>query len=397
MKTLYIECNMGAAGDMLLAALLDLLPEEEAEALLTQLNALGLPGVQIRWQRAETCGIQGRQVSVTIHGQEEEVGQPAPHQHGRKLPEIEEILQGLPLSAWVLKQALAVYRLLAEAEAAAHGLPMPQIHFHEVGELDAIADIVGVCLALERLAPEQILASPVHVGSGQVNCAHGLLPVPAPATARLLEGVPIYGGAIAGELCTPTGAALLQHFVRDFTTLPVLRLAKTGYGIGHKRFAAANCLRAFLGQSPAGGGEVCELSCNLDDMTPEALAFAEQTLLEAGALDVYSSAIRMKKGRQGFLLCCICPAAESERFAALIFRHTSTLGIRENKSRRYTLRREVREIASRFGPVRRKTASGFGVKRSKLEYEDLARIARDQGLSLAEVAALVSQKEGESE
>ena len=200
-----------------------------------------------------------------------------------------------------------MYDAIAQAEAKAHGCPVGDVHFHEVGALDAVADVVGVCYALYLLQPEQILASPVHVGSGTVRCAHGIMPVPAPATANLLSGVPIYGGTVRGELCTPTGAALLTHFAQSFGPMPVMTAQAVGVGIGTKQFEQANCVRAFLGETAEeANGEILELVCNIDDMTPEALAFACSRLLEEGALDVYVTPGTMKKGRPGHVLTVLC-------------------------------------------------------------------------------------------
>ena len=283
--------------------------------------------------------------------------------------------------------ALAVYRRIAEAESRVHGAPVDQIHFHEVGTLDALADVVGVCLLMDLLAPEAVYASSVHVGSGQVRCAHGLLPVPAPATALLLEGVPVYGGSIRGELCTPTGAALLRQFVTEFGPMPPMRVEATGYGMGTKEFEVANCVRAMLGQTEAARGTVVELACNLDDMTPEALGFAMERLFDAGALDVYTTPIGMKKNRPGVLLTCMCHAAEREAVLRTLFLHTTTLGVRESVCTRWTLDRTARTVDTPDGPVRVKQAQGWGVRREKAEYEDLAQIARRTGESLAQVRA----------
>ena len=403
MKTLYLDCGMGAAGDMLTAALLELLPEPKA--FLQELNALGIPGVVTTAVRTEKCGICGTQLSVTVNGAEEE-SEDVPlahthacshvhehdHEHAHEHPhshtgmaDIRVRIAALPVPQRVRDNILAVYDRLAAAESEAHGRPVDQIHFHEVGTMDALADITAVCLLLERLAPEQIIVSPVHVGSGHVRCAHGILPVPAPATAILLRGVPIYGGHIAGELCTPTGAALLTQFAARFGDMPPMRVERIGYGMGRKDFPAANCVRALLGETAGGRDEVAELCCNLDDMTAEAIGFAQEELLAAGALDVYTTPIGMKKGRPAVLLSCMCRMEDRERLLGLLFRHTTTLGVRENVCRRYTLERGERTVDTPHGPVRLKTASGWGVVRSKPEYEDVARIARGQGISLAEV------------
>ena len=402
MKTLYLDCGMGAAGDMLAAALLELLPDPGA--FVAELNALGFPGVHIRTEPAVKCGITGTHFAVTVHGQEEGHGQHHHHHHHEHehkhahehhhsgLHEIEHIVRGhLALPERVKRDVLAVYQQLAEAESHAHGVPVSDIHFHEVGTMDAIADITAVCLLMDRLAPGEVIASPVHTGSGQVRCAHGILPVPAPATAYLLRDVPIYGGAVQGELCTPTGAALLKHFVTRFGDMPVMRVSAIGYGCGKKDFEAANCVRALLGETESAAGSVLNLSCNLDDMTAEAVSFAMERLFDAGALEVYTLSAGMKKSRSGLLLRVICRPQDRETIVKTIFRHTSTIGIRESVNRRYVLEREIQTVDTAYGPVRKKISQGFGVTRTKYEYEDLARIAREQNLSLKEAEALVSE------
>ena len=404
MNVLYLDCSMGAAGDMLMAALYELL--DDKEAFLHTMRHLGLPGIEIFPQPAVKCGITGTHMQVLVHGEEEldalhehlhahEPEHTRTHEHAQShdhahhhhtgLHEIEHLISHLALPQAVRDDALAVYRLIADAESRVHGAPVDQIHFHEVGTLDALADVVGVCLLVHMLAPGTVCASNVHVGSGQVRCAHGLLPVPAPATALLLEGIPIYGGAIQGELCTPTGAALLRHFVRDFGAMPAMRAKKIGYGMGTRDFPAANCVRAMLGQTDAPEEDILELSCNLDDCTAEQIGFAMEQLLNAGALDVYWTSVGMKKNRPGVLLTCMCKPADRETMASLLFCHTTTLGVREASFRRYTLTRTSRTIQTPDGEIRVKESSGYGVRRSKAEFEDLARIARQIGVSLCDV------------
>jgi uncharacterized protein (TIGR00299 family) protein len=310
------------------------------------------------------------------------------------LDAIHSLLHALPISQRVHDDVMAVYRMIAEAESHAHGVDMLNVHFHEVGTMDAVTDIVGVCMLMEDLNPEWVSATPVHVGSGNVRCAHGILPVPAPATAYILEGVPIYGGMIRGELCTPTGAALLRYFVDSFDGMPIMKVQKVGYGMGKKDFEAANCVRAMLGETPQNSGDIVELACNLDDMTPEDVAFAQQILLESGALDVYTMPIGMKKNRQGILLTCMCRRESVEGMVKLIFTHTTTLGIRESVSRRYTLSREEFQVESSYGPARVKVSTGWGVERVKPEYDDLARIAKENELSIDEVRKDILSKTG---
>lgn len=426
MKTLYLECNMGAAGDMLTAALLELHPDPQG--FVERMNRLGLPGVVFAAQPAVKCGITGTQVSVTVGGEEEEshdvplhshVHETAQdeahpghahdhvhvhdhdhehihgHEHGHGhhhhagMGDIRHILSHLDIPQPVRQDAEAVYQLIAQAESHAHGRPVEEIHFHEVGTLDAVTDVVAVCWLLHDLAPEQIVASPVHVGCGQVRCAHGILPVPAPATAYILQGVPTYGGSVQGELCTPTGAALLKHFVQRFGPSPVMRVEKTGYGMGKKDFEAANCVRAMLGQTQEESTTIAQLACNLDDMTPEALGFAQERLWEAGALDVTTAPIGMKKNRPGVQLTCLCRLEDREKLVSVLFAHTTTLGVRESLCTRYTLARSQRTVETEHGPVRVKEARGWGVTREKPEYEDVAKIAREQGLTLDQVKELL--------
>ena len=403
MKTLYLECNMGAAGDMLMSALCELLPDPEG--FITELSRILPEGVTVRRERLVRCGITGTHIAVSVRGHEEEshdAGHEHHHEHHHdhehhhehhhhhsSMADIMAIVNGMKLPEKVESDVLAVYELIAQAESRAHGKSVSEIHFHEVGTLDAIADITGVCLLIHRLAPEQILASPVHVGCGEVHCAHGILPVPAPATAHILQGVPIYGGEVQGELCTPTGAALLRHFVRDFGSMPPMRVTSAGYGCGMKEFTRANCVRAFLGETESSSEDIAELCCNIDDMTAEDIAFAADILREQGAPEVYTVPVNMKKGRPGTLLCCLCHEEQKQEMVRLIFRHTTTLGIRERSCRRYVLERREETVETPMGEVRVKRSSGYGVSRSKAEFDDLSRIAAENGLTLDEARTLL--------
>ena len=478
MKTLYLECGMGAAGDMLMAALSEL---TDAEAFVEKMNSLGIPGVKVVRQDAVTCGIHGTHMQVTIDGEEEitedvrlaaaEQGEMLTvsgehhhdhehehehhhdhdhehehhhdhehehehhhdhdhehehhhdhdhdhehehhhdhdhehehhhdhdhehHHHGHhhtSMADIRTIVAGLPVSEKVRQDVLAVYQLIAEAESHAHNCPVEEIHFHEVGNMDAVADITGVCLLMEMIGADQILCSPVHVGSGHVRCAHGILPVPAPATAYLLRGIPSYSGSINGELCTPTGAALLRHFVTRFVPMPVMATEKVGYGIGHKVFPAANCVRAFLGETENTGDRIVELSCNLDDVTGEDIGFASEQLMASGALDVFTTPVQMKKNRPGLLLNCLCHPEDAERMARLIFAHTTTIGIRRTEYNRYTLTRHEETLDTPYGPIRAKVSEGYGVRRCKAEYDDLAAAAKKAGVSIQQVRDAIKTNE----
>jgi len=455
MRTLYLECNMGAAGDMLLSALSGLLPDPDGFA--EELNALGIPGARARRLAAESCGIAGARMEITINGEEEESldwhshshahgetehvhGHSHPHDHDHAHdhedgddhdggdghshhhdrsgePDLDEdhdhchdhedghhpdddhddhhhghegdhhhatrgetlsVINGLNVSEGVKRNAARVYALLADAEAEAHGKPVDQVHFHEVGNMDAVADIVGVCRLMEKLAPDRVVVSPVRVGSGFVRCAHGILPVPAPATANLLKGIPVYAGDIKGEMCTPTGAALLKYFAAEFGPMPLMAVEKIGVGMGKKDFGAANCLRAFIGESGEGEGpneRIWELSCNLDDMTGEDIAYAAEKLLEAGALDAFTQTIQMKKGRLGTLLTCLSKEGERDKFAALMLLHTTSFGVRAKLCERYALNRERAEKQTKYGTIGIKRGFGYGASKQKPEYEDVKKAA----------------------
>ena len=400
MRVIYLDCSMGAAGDMLTAALLEL--HDEPEKALKNLNRIFEGKAVLTAEKQEKKGIAGTHLHVSIGGVEE--GEENLHQHGTDhehhhahhnqhhttLTEVRDFISGLPLAEEIIRDALAVYDGIAEAEAKVHGHPVENIHFHEVGSLDAMADIVSFCWLIHELGVGKVYASPVHVGSGTVHCAHGELPVPAPATQELLKGIPIYGGEIRGELCTPTGAALLKHFVTEFGSMPLMRASKVGYGLGTKDFPRLNGLRAVLGETDDSEPEkVVELVCNLDDMTGEELAFAQEQLFREGALDVYFTNIGMKKSRPGVMLTCMCRVEQREAMLQCLFKHTTSLGVREYICNRYVLNREIRMRDTAYGPVRVKYAEGYGTTRGKAEFEDLRRIAEEQNQSLREVRKLV--------
>lgn len=391
MRTLYIDCSMGAAGDMLTAALLELV--EDKNAFVQKLNSIGLEGIEYRLEKSEKCGITGSHMSVLVHGQEEDESMHDHHHEEHHHHHEHNSMDGirhivcdhLNISENVKKSVMDIYGIIAQAESEVHGKPVTDIHFHEVGSKDAVADVTAVCLLMEELNVEKVYASPVHVGSGTVKCAHGILPVPAPATANILKGIPVYGGSVSGELCTPTGAALLKYFVSEFREMPLMRIEKIGYGMGKKDFERANCVRVSLGETPSKKDDVLELSFNLDDMTAEKIGFAMERFFEAGALDVYTVPVGMKKQRPGTLMRLLCKESDAEKMVQEIFHHTTTNGIRQARLERYVLNRRMETIETEWGPVRNKIVSGYGTERSKLEYNDVSRIARETGMSIQEV------------
>lgn len=417
MKTLYIECAMGAAGDMLMGALYEICGQKEL--FLNTMNTLfDTYHITVSAVRAVKCGISGTHMHVAVSGHEEsehlhEHSHEHSHTHDSEHihthdPEhmnshvhadynsILEKIHTLPISAEVKEHAAAIYRLIGEAEARVHGSDPEQIHFHEVGTLDALADVVGCALLIHLLAPDEILCSPIHVGSGTVCCAHGTLPVPAPATAEILKGIPCYGGAVSGELCTPTGAAILKHYASGFSSMPPLMTDTIGYGMGNKDFETANCVRIFLGENLTGNesfafghsgnpqntaensfpcdDSILSISCNIDDMTGEALGLATEILMAAGALDVYTIPIQMKKNRPGILLTCLCKKEEKDKFTGLFFLHTSTQGVRYQLFDRAKLASTFETRPTAYGNIRIKKSTGYGIKKEKLEFEDLKSV-----------------------
>ena len=397
MRILYLQCGMGVSGDMLTSALAGLLTEEERAEFLQAVNGMGLPGTRTELVPASSLGMAGLGARVTVDGVEEghegHVHGSDQHQHHHhvhhSLSDILGVISGLRLDDEVRRRAAGVYRLIAEAEGAAHGRPVGEVHFHEVGAKDAVSDIVSVCLLMKMVGVGRVVSSPVCVGSGTVRTGHGILGVPVPAVAKLLEGVPCFGSAFPGELCTPTGAALIRTFADDFGPMPVMRPLKEGCGVGSRVFPEPNCLRAILGESGEApqADEVLELEANIDDMTPEDLGFARDSLLRAGALDAWLTPIVMKKGRAAEMLSCLCRREDFAAVRDVFFRNTSTLGIRYSAKPRFLLSRRVEERQTSAGTVRVKVSEGFGVRREKVEFDDLAAAAEQTGRSLFELRA----------
>ena len=420
MSTLFLDCGMGAAGDMISAALFELF--DDRQGILDEIRAMGIPRVEILPEPSVKCGITGTHMTVTVDGTEEDGDMHSHGEHGHEhshdhhhghehehghdhlhdhehghghshgvMHEIGHRVEHMNVPEKVKGDILGVYAILAEAESAVHGVPVDEIHFHEVGTLDALADIAMTCLLMDRLGPDRVVASPVRVGSGTVKCAHGILPVPAPATARILAGIPVYAGDIASEMCTPTGAALLKYFAGSFGPMPAMTMDRIGYGMGKKDFETANCVRAVLGESAAGADTVVELSCNVDDMTAEEIGYAVTKLMDLGALDVYTVPIGMKKNRPGTMICVLTAPAKREELTEAVFRLTTTIGVRAAVLDRRILERVTETGDTAFGPVRWKVSRGFGVERRKPEYEDLARIADQTGAGIRDVMDRLEQ------
>lgn len=410
--SIYLDCSMGAAGDMLGAALYELLDETQKASFIKRFNGLfGAHKITLSAQKTLRCGIKGTHFCVDAVGEKEACGHHDEHcqdknHHHTTMASIEKIVNGLDASKTVKEHIIEVYRLIAEAESEAHGVRVEEVHFHEVGAMDAIADISAFTMLLEVFNYPRVTSSAVNAGSGFVHCAHGTLPVPAPAAASLLKGIPFYKSAVEAELTTPTGAALLRHFASAFGTHDNIVAQKIGYGMGTRELEICNCVRAFLCKDfkalPANDDAAADndmliddaaiLECEIDDMTGEEISFAIERLLEEGALDAHTAPVYMKKMRPGVALICISRPCDKEKMASFIFRLTTTLGIRVRTSCRYVLRRNISVKDDEGKEVRIKTASGYGVNREKAEADDIARIAREKGISFREASALIARR-----
>jgi pyridinium-3,5-bisthiocarboxylic acid mononucleotide nickel chelatase len=376
----HFDCFSGISGDMTLAALFDL--GVSIDDVLTGVSSLGLP-IKIIVEKTTKGGFAATQINVV--GPEEDE-----HRH---LPEIEAILSAGSLSESQLALAKNIFRRLAEAEAAAHGVPIEEVHFHEVGALDSIADIAGAAIALDLLRVDKFTSSPVAVGSGTVKCAHGVMPVPTPATAELLKGVPLRPCPIKSELTTPTGAAILTSVVSEYVDTPAMTIEAIGHGAGSKDFLEQpNLLRIFVGRAEGrkapveSADTVWILETNLDDLPGEIIGYTIEQLFVAGALDVWTTPIQMKKHRPGVILSAIATDANLAALETILYRETQTFGIRRHRAERSKLEREAITVDTPWGPVKAKRGWREGMEAIVTpEYEDCARIARDHKIPLLEV------------
>ncbi len=374
----YFDCYSGISGDMTLGALID--AGVDPEALKAEVGKLGLEGYELRFEKMEQHGITGTHAEVAM-----DKGVLQPHRH---LSHILAILEGSSLSTPVRERAADVFRTLAEAEARVHGVEVEQVHFHEVGAVDAIVDVVGAVAGLEMLGVREVYASALPTGKGMIKAAHGALPIPAPATMEILArvGAPLKSVDVEAELVTPTGAALLATLATFGQ--PDMRLRSVGYGFGTRPLPWANALRLWVGEqpgTPALAEETSLIETNLDDMTPEALGFAMERLFAAGALDVYFTPIQMKKSRPATMLSIVAPTARERELAAAVLRETTTLGVRISRTGRVTAHRHIETVVTPLGPVRVKVKAFEGKVSYSPEYEDCAGIARERGMNLMEV------------
>ena len=386
MKVLYFDCKMGASGDMILGALYGLAPN--ADKIIEKLNSF-YEDVNVAVSQREKLGTWGNHIKVDIGGVEEESIDAEIHGHNHEHTastrmEIYDNIESLPIPDSVKLHALEIFNSVLKAESVVHKSTVSKVHLHELGNLDAIIDIVGACMMIEDIAPDKIICSPVNLGSGFVRCAHGIVPVPAPATTILIEGMKVYSSEIRGELTTPTGAAILGHFCEEYIPMPAMNITSNGIGVGNKDFELPNVLRVFTGETTE-EKKVSELIATLDDITSEQLSYATEILMDNGALDVYVTPITMKKGRSAFMLTCLVKKGQEEKFASLIFRHTTTIGVRYREYDRFTLSRKIITKNTKFGPVRYKISEGYGVTRQKPEFDDLKKISSQTGLSIDEI------------
>jgi uncharacterized protein (TIGR00299 family) protein len=388
--TLYFDCFSGASGDMILGALLDLgLP---LDGLRGALGSLAIEYGEVTAERVSRAGIGATKFRLIEKTGDTATGAQA-HKH-HHLKHIIAAIRRSSLTAEGQDRAVQLFERLAEAEAAIHDTPIDRVHLHEVGALDSIIDIVGAVYGFEWFGIADVMASPLNVGGGSVRCAHGVFPVPAPATARLLSDAPVYGSGTT-ELVTPTGALLITSYAREFGPLPAMRIRGIGYGAGDRDpTEAPNVLRVFRGQriEAVADERIVQIECEIDDMNPQLFGPLMDRLADAGALDVFYAAVQMKKNRPGTLVTIIAPPARREAIAGVLFTDTTTIGMRYQEMRRDTLDREIRSIDTPIGPVRFKIASRAGrVLNAAPEFDDCARIATERGMAIKDVQALAAR------
>lgn len=382
MKVAYFDCFSGASGDMILGALLD--AGLDIEVLKGEIAKLGLNHYDLGVKKVSKQGIVGSQALVHIEHDHH-------HHHHRHLPDIVNLIEDSSLDEAVKHRSLEIFARLAEAEARVHRIAVDEVHFHEVGAMDAIIDVVGACAALAAMGIERVSCSPLHVGSGTVECAHGILPVPAPATAELIKGKPIYSTGVTGELLTPTGAAILTTVTEDFGPMPPLTVLTVGYGAGTSDFSIPNLLRVVVGEA---AGEISEYQLEqvavaettIDDMNPQVYDYLIDRMLKLGAFDVILFPIHMKKNRPGIQVKVICPVEMIGSLSDFLMKETTTIGLRWRIDNRIKAARSVREIQTKFGPMKFKVAQvGDRILNVAPEYEDCKRVAFERGIPLKEV------------
>lgn len=381
-RIIYLEPFSGISGDMMVGALIDL--GFGFEELKQKLELLSLRGYEISAEKCNRSGVQATKFHV-------EVGH---SHHHRTFADIRQMIESSGLSAWVKGKSVQAFRKLAEAEGKIHGQPPEKVHFHEVGAVDSIIDIVGSMIALESFIPARILSASINVGQGTLECQHGIYPVPGPAAQELLRGIPVFSNSVSGELTTPTGATLASTLVDQFGIRPEMRILGSGYGAGTRQTPGnANVLRVSLAEAVEESGvspedRVAVIEATIDDMSPQVYGYFQEKALAAGALDVYSTPIQMKKNRPALKMTCVCAVSDLDRLASLVFCETTTIGIRYFIAQRKTLRREFLRVQTGFGAVAMKISLLDGRPVNFVpEFEDCRRLAEEKGVALKEVQA----------
>ena len=391
MKCLYFDCFAGISGDMTLGALLDL--GLEKELFLKELNKLKLDGYEIEFSKVMKNGIQGTDVNVILRNNYHNEHHHGEKHHHRNLRDIEKIINDSTLNSNIKDLSKKIFNRLAKAEAKVHGTTIDKVHFHEVGAVDSIVDIVGTAICIDLLKVDKIMSSPLHVGGGFVECQHGRIPVPAPATVEILKDgkVPFYSTGINGEMVTPTGAAIIAELAEDFINMPEMIPEMIGYGTGKRSMEIPNCLRVMLGEIRHGTKETAwVLECNVDDMSGEISGYVMDKLFKAGALDVFFTSIYMKKNRPGIKLSVICDSSKINKLEEIILKETTTIGIRKYEVERKCMERDTINIQILNGTVRVKVATIEGIKKYSPEYEDCKNLAESTDMPLKDIYELVS-------
>lgn len=396
-KVLYYDCFAGISGDMNLGAMIDI--GVDKNYLVKELNKLGVSGYNLSVSKALKSGISGTRVSVVLEKDSHKHSRSNQHHDNNKYRNLEDIVQIIKhskLSDFVKKLSIQIFTRIGDAEAKVHNRPVKEVHFHEVGAVDSIIDIVGAAICIDYLKPDIVMASSVELGGGFVECAHGILPVPAPATTEILKGIPVKSGAVMQETTTPTGAAILATIVNEFKDQPDFIIENTGYGLGHKEFKIPNLLRVYLGETNAADDTDSNVSviieCNIDDMNPELYDYIFDSLFSVGANDVFITPIIMKKSRPAVILSVLCSIEIEHKIEKILFEETSTLGIRKYNVLKTMLNRKVTAIETPYGKVRIKSAF-YGGKplKTKPEYEDCLKIAKNNQMTISEVYNMVNE------
>jgi uncharacterized protein (TIGR00299 family) protein len=398
MTVLYYDCFSGISGDMNLGAMIDL--GVDPKSLVDQLSRLGLPGYEMKITKDQRKGIAGTKVDVVIDEipHDHDKGHNHDHHNHRNLEDISHIIQASDLSQAVKDRSIMMFRKLAEAEGKIHNQPIEEVHFHEVGAIDSIVDIVGAAICIESIAPDMIMSSAVELGGGFVKCEHGIFPVPAPATAEILAGIPVKSGAAPYEMTTPTGALILACNAVKFGPMQDFRISRTAYGIGNRDMDIPNVLRVHLAESTghANGSpetrKALVMECNIDDMNPEMYGYVMEILFGLGADDVFITPVMMKKARPASKLTVLCSPDKKQTITETLLTHTTSLGVRSYEVDKTMLEREFTKIQTKYGEVTVKTAIYRGKHlKSKPEYEDCIRLAKEHGIPVQKIYDEISR------